>query len=496
MTVVTCNIELNRVEGDLELQVDVEDGRIVDARCIGTLYRGFEQIMIGRAPTDALVITPRVCGICSTSHLYAAVLALEDAWGLPVPPNGTRVRDLCLMAETAQSDARQSFLMFTPDFCNPAYAAHPLAAEAAAAFEPFKGRLHLETLRLSKKLVEVVAIFGGQWPHSSHMVPGGVTSGPDARRLTDALTVIGEVTRWYERSVLGGPLDAWLEVSSLDGLLAWTEARPDAALGLFVRFARSVGLHRSGPGTPHLLSYGSGARRAGFHDGGTGTIEALDHALIAEDVSHSHFRDTGGPRHPWDGETVPALAPGGTAYSWAKAPRYKDRVVQTGPLAQLVVAGDPLVAALFRAEGANTFLRQFARIHRLGLLLRDMAVLIRAMAADLGEPFYLPLPAELPDGDGVGMVEAARGGLGHWVRIRDGLIAGYQIVTPTAFNASPRDTQGRRGHWEESLIGLAVGDLDNPVEVGHLIRSHDPCLVCTVHVTGTPRRFRFGAGAR
>lgn len=85
MSRVTVNIDLNRVEGDLEFQVDLEDGIVVDARCIGTLYRGFEQIMIGRAPRDALVITPRVCGICGTAHLYAATLALEQIANLTPP---------------------------------------------------------------------------------------------------------------------------------------------------------------------------------------------------------------------------------------------------------------------------------------------------------------------------------------------------------------------------------------------------------------------------
>ena len=50
----TVQLDLNRVEGDLEIQVDLEDDVIVDARCIGTLYRGFEQILIGRAPRDPL----------------------------------------------------------------------------------------------------------------------------------------------------------------------------------------------------------------------------------------------------------------------------------------------------------------------------------------------------------------------------------------------------------------------------------------------------------
>jgi hydrogenase large subunit len=80
------------------------------------------------------------------------------------------------------------------------------------------------------------------------------------------------------------------------------------------------------------------------------------------------------------------------------------------------------------------------------------------------------------------------------VRLRDGVVEKYQIITPTAWNASPRDSAGVPGHWEASLVGLEVADADDPIEIGHLIRSHDPCLVCTVHFAqaGAPA----GAGRR
>jgi hydrogenase large subunit len=79
------------------------------------------------------------------------------------------------------------------------------------------------------------------------------------------------------------------------------------------------------------------------------------------------------------------------------------------------------------------------------------------------------------------MMQAARGALGHWVKIQDEKIVHYQIITPTAWNGSPRDEHGARGAWEEALIGTPVKDLENPVEAGHVVRSFDPCLVCAVH---------------
>ena len=90
-------IPLNRVEGDLKIQVEIEDGIVRDAYSVGTMYRGIENLMRGRAPMDSLVITPRICGICTTAHLNAAAKALDMAYNADVPDNGQRVRNITLM---------------------------------------------------------------------------------------------------------------------------------------------------------------------------------------------------------------------------------------------------------------------------------------------------------------------------------------------------------------------------------------------------------------
>ena len=503
MAKVTLDIDLNRVEGDLELQVDLEDGVIVDARCIGTLYRGFEQILIGRAPLDPLVITPRICGICGTAHLYAAVLALEQLGGIRPSEQAAHIRNLCLMAETLQSDLRQTFLFFTPDLCHPRYAGHPMAEEVVGAFAPFKGSVARGCLAISRKVVEIVAIFGGQWPHSTYMLPGGVVQPANRRRLLETGDIMASTRAWFEEAVLGDDLEAWLALDGADAFFAWLEAgraHADGALGRFTRFARSIGLHRIGRGSGHLLSYGvnprpdgtHGGMPAGFYDADAGRVEALDHLRVNEHVRHSWFRNYAGGKHPWDGETIPDYQPGQQRYTWAKAPRYGDKVAQTGPLAELRVAGDPLIAELLDREGDNTWLRQFARLRRAAWTLKAMADTLAALGQVLDQAHYTdPAIKDWPDGDSYGLVEAARGALGHWLRVRNGVIDRYQIVTPTAWNASPRDSGDQPGHWERSLIGLRIDDPDDPVEVGHIVRSHDPCLVCTVHFLGSRKKHRF-----
>jgi hydrogenase large subunit len=497
-------MELNRVEGDMEVKLELDGHTVTDAWCVGTMFRGFEQILAGRDPGDALVIAPRICGICSTSQLYAATSALETAYDQPIAPNGTRIRNLCLMAESVMSDARHSFLMFAPDFCNPAYADHPLRDRAVELFEPpFKGLLARKTVEETKRILAIVIAFGGSWPHSTYMMPGGVTCELDAARLRECDAAIDAYQAWYERSVLGGSSDEWLALETADDLAAWLEvpAHRDSALGVFATFATSIGLEALGRGTPHLLSTGCYydperwqppfAERpcladGGFYDGETDTIEPFSHLEVAEHLRYSRLADPGSPRHPWESETRPDDARE-APYSLAKATRYKDRVVQLGPLADLVLAGDQLTRSLFAAQGPSTWLRQFTRLHRPVAALQDMRRTVAELRAHLGEPTYAPAEPRA-DGDGFGAINAARGSLARWVRIRDGRIDNYQVITPTAWNGSPRDNGGRRGHWEESFVGLEIADLDNPVELFHVVRSHDACLVCTVHVA-RGRRF-------
>jgi len=497
----SVTIPLNRVEGDLEVRADIEDGVVTDARCIGTMYRGFERILVGRGALDGLVITPRICGICGTAHLTAAVRALESIGGLDPPPDAARIRNVALMTEHIQSDIRQGFLMFAADFTNPAYADHEMFDEMVRRFQPFKGKTVVEVIHETKKVLEIVAIIGGQWPHSSYMVPGGIAAVPSASSLIQCKLILRQYRLWYERRILGCRVERLLDLKSRADLDSWLEERDEhrqSDLGTFLRFARAVGIDRLGKGHDTYISYGSlrlpettrirsaDGRHlvpAGFAIGNT--VHPFAQRKVEEHVAHSWFVDYEGGKHPSQGETRPyASGQESNKYSWAKAPRYDERPAETGPLAELVVARSPLFADMVGKEGGNALVRQLARLLRPCQLIPAMETWLSETDAD-GQ-FYIP-PGEITDNEGLGLTEAARGALGHWVRLRDGKIEHYQIITPTAWNASPRDSNGVRGPMEEALVGTKVNDIDNPVEIGHVVRSFDPCLVCTVHVVGRGR---------
>lgn len=497
------HLPLNRVEGDLEIRVELEDGVVTEAWSSGTMYRGFENMMVGRAPLDSLVITPRICGICSTAHLLAAARALDSAAKVKPPDNALRVRNLALMTEQLQNDMRHVFLMFTPDLANPVYREQALFEEACRRYAPFKGETLVEVIRQTKRLMEIVAILGGQWPHSSYMVPGGVVSVPCRNDLLQCRHLLHTYRLWYESRILGCSLERWQALSSEAELDAWLEESPAHAqsdLGFFIRLARQVGLPEIGRGHGNFISFGGlemphetlvtplgqrdeqlGAGRpfipSGFARGLQ--VEPMDQARIAEDTSHSWFKDDTS-KHPFVGETKPYATGGeGQQYSWAKAPRYDGQPAEVGPLAEMIVSGHPLFTDMVGRGGPAVFARELARISRAALWIPAMERWLEEIP-DCQMTFYEP-SAAIESGEGCGLTEAARGALGHWVVIEGGEIVRYQVISPTTWNGSPRDANGVRGPWEEALIGTRVREVEAPVEIGHVVRSFDPCLVCTVH---------------
>lgn len=495
-------LDINRVEGDLRVELDVENGRVKSARCIGTMYRGFEQILLGRDPLDALAITPRICGICSTTHLYAAVTAIEDASGIVPAPAAVRVRNLCLMSETIQSDLRHAVIFAAADFCDPHWAGLDEAGAAQATFAPFTGSAVRETVDYTGRLLKIVGHFGGQWPHSSFMVPGGVTLADCGRQLQASQAIYREVLGWFERSVLGDTLENFLALDTALAFERWRDdpARHGAWLPLYDRLMLAAGLDAVGHSHSLLLTYGTlpsstsvagkpvapvNRMPAGCFDLHTRRQSPSDMEAIAEDVSHAWFHDPdGSARRPAQGITQPAWTQGGQAYSWAKAPRYQGQPAQTGPLALLACAGEPLVLDMLAHGGDSARVRAFSRLRRTALLLREMSVEFSGLLDEFrakGAPVLMRHGTLASEGVGVGLVDAARGALGHWLRIANGRIDGYQVITPTSWHASPRDKDGVCGPIERALEGLPWSEGARPMLVEQVIRSFDPCLVCTVH---------------
>jgi uptake hydrogenase large subunit len=471
----------NRVEGDLEVRLDIDDGIVTSAEVTASLYRGFEQILRGRPALDALTLAPRICGICSVSQSIAAVAALRAVDGARPADNGVFAANLAHAAENAADHLTHFYLFFMPDFARDAYAARPWHPEIAARFKAMQGSAARQVLPARARLLQIMGLLAGKWPHSLAFQPGGTTRAIDLGERVQLLSIIGDFRDFLERTVFSDSIDNVLALDTAAALDKWREGRG----GDFARFlgiADDLALDQMGRIALPLMSYGGYHGHdeplfaRGVFDPARAAAHALDPNEIFEDVAHSWMRDTS--LRPAEAETDPdADKPAG--YSWCKAPRLAGSPVEVGALARQAVDGDSLIRDLLARNGSCVTTRVIARLRETAKLAVAMHDWARAL--DLARPF-LDRTERRGEGAGIGLVEAARGGLGHWIELSGDKIRRYQIIAPTTWNFSPRDRDGTAGPLEQALAGTPVGDDGaRAVAIQHVVRSFDPCMVCTAH---------------
>ncbi|MGE5508421.1 MAG: nickel-dependent hydrogenase large subunit [Chitinophagales bacterium] len=449
---------LNRQNGVTRVEVELAGGRVVEARITNPNLKGFELLLLGRDPNDAPFFSERICGICSSVHAMAASLALEDAYGASPPHNGLLLRNLILGADLLQNHIRHFYLLSLPDWAPlpdrpPLTPRYRLSEQRFTAAEVERLTRNYERgIVAGQQAHALVVVFGTRAPHQQAMLAGGVATRPRAELVAQATALLADLRRFIAEALV-----------------------PDTEL-LASRHAEYFDLGRS---QGNLLSYGMfprpGADGERYYPPGVllgGQREKLDPSQIAEDLTNAWYRNpTGEPQPPLKGRTDPAddLSRG---YSFTKAPRYRGEPMEGGPLARAWLRGD------YR-RGLGAMDRILARSYE----ARQVAEWMNEWLHDLKveEPAYEP-PKVVRKGTGVGLHDAFRGPLGHWLKIRGGRLVHYQIITPSAWELSPRDGRGVRGPAEQALIGTEIADPENPVEIGRILRSFDPCSACSVQL--------------
>jgi len=368
---------------------------------------------------------------------------------------------------------------------------------------------YLEALEWQKEIIKVHAIFGGKNPHPNYLV-GGVPASINLNEVnalnSERLNHVGELIKRARQFVdqvyipdltaIAGFYKDWGAIGGgLENYLSYGDF-PTASYNQpeSFKFPRGIILDRD-------LSK--------VHD-----VDAHDPNQIKEHIKHSWYKYAGGDEaalHPFDGETeLNYTGPEppfdqlnvDQKYSWVKTPRWNDKAMEVGPLARMLVAYasgnkevqevvnstlaalNVPVAALFSTLG-RTAARGLETKLIAGWNLEFYDSLISNIKAGDTTTFTREKwdPSEWPDiSEGVGMTEAPRGALAHFVRIKSGKIDNYQLVVPTTWNASPRDTNGQRSSYEASLIGTPIHDMEQPLEIIRTIHSFDPCLACAVHL--------------
>lgn len=476
----------SRVEGDLEIELEVRDGRVASANVNATMYRGFEQILKGKVAQDALVYAPRICGICSVSQSVAAARALADLVGVVVPPNGQHATNLILATENLADHLTHFYLFFMPDFCCPAYAARSWHGEVLRRFAPQTGEHARLAMAVRQRWLMLLGTLGGKWPHTQSIEPGGSTRAIDVAERVRLLSVIREFRSFLERQLFAAPLELVAGLDSETSLWTWYQQAPMAGdFRCFLTLVRDLGLEGLGLGPGRYLSYGAypqpdgeWALPRGVWQAEGSQLEALDVQGITEDATHAWLLDTDRPMHPYAGVTQPD-ANKAFAYTWNKAPRLNGGVVETGAIARQLASGHGAIRDAVTRHGGTVYTRMLARLLELARVVPMMENWLGALRPAEAYCASFKIPEE---GRGAGLTEAARGSLGHWVVLQRGRIANYQIVSPTSWNFSPRDAGGVPGALEQALVGAPVLEGEKtPVAVQHIVRSFDPCMVCTVH---------------
>lgn len=273
-------------------------------------------------------------------------------------------------------------------------------------------------------------------------------------------------------------------------------------------------------------NFAQGVDKAVFH-----TFEAkdlTDPEVFTEGVEHSwyNYPEKGKDLHPWNGVTKPEFTgpKEGTKtdwkfldengkYSWIKTPKWRGKMAEVGPLSRYIIVYTKVKKGIIQPTWVEKMMvDQIDAVSKLLNLSPEKWMLstvgrtaVRGLEAQvmayIAKYYFEKLVNNIKAGDttvanmekwepsswpklvkGVGLHEAPRGGLSHWVVIKDGKIENYQAVVPSTWNACPRDSKSGYGPYEASMMDTKVKIADKPLEILKVIHSFDPCLACATHL--------------
>ncbi len=524
---------ITRIEGHLKIEVEVDNGKVTNAWSSSQLFRGLEIILKGRDPRDAQHFTQRSCGVCTYVHALASVRCVDNAVGVKIPKNATLMRNLVLASQFLHDHIVHFYHLHALDWVNVANAlsadpkkaakiteqitARPNTAEELKAVQdklgafvnsgqlgPFTNAYflgghdayylpaevdliatahYLEALRLQVKAARGMAVFGAKNPHTQFTVVGGVTNydalKPD--RMAEYVALFEETKKFVEERYIpdllavAGYYKDWAGIGGTTNFMCCGEF-PSDEYDLESRFVK-----------PGVIANRDLANPM-----------SLDSNKIMEHVRHSWYKGSEA-KHPYQGVTDPQYTnyEDRDRYSWMKAPRYDDLSTEVGPLAtclvnyarghegfvgavdmvlnNLGVGPEALFSTLGRTAGRG--IETVVIANQMQAWIDDLSFSVKNNDTKLYEEWEMPDEAE-----GMGWVNAPRGALSHWIKIKGGKIENFQLVVPSTWNLGPRDAQGKLSPVEEALIGTPIVDPKRPVEILRTVHSYDPCIACGVHV--------------
>jgi hydrogenase large subunit len=507
---------VTRIEGHMKVEVEVDDTsrKVTSAKCAATLFRGFETIVLNRDPRDCASILSAICGVCHSDHHLASVRAVENASGLTkysddytyeqtsIPKNAVLARNIVLGADWAYSHAAHLLVLAGPD-----YHLYDLltALNESVVVNNYADLLKWVIIPAQAYMHQLITLWGGKTPHQRASVPGGNPVKPTPDVIVQSKAKLSEFRKIVD---VAAPV-IWNYLTA--------RAADLAALGIGTGNFVSMGAFQDPTGPDGTSKMPSILPRGAILYPSTTPIP-FDPTQITEDTSHSWYDQPPSTAVIGEQTPVPDMSKA-DAYSWAKLPRYSGQACEVGPLAREYVSGIypklgqvihgvmPDVPGLPLNPKGSVFDRMATRAIELVALIGsnnrtpNLQVLGKPLgvslvdvlnalglpekglmeawldAMEVGAPAYTQYQNP-QDAEGIGLWEAPRGSLFHWIKIRSQKVDNYQVIAPTTWNVSPN------GPLEGALVGTPVGQAgtnDDLRPAAHVVRSFDLCLACTVH---------------
>jgi len=415
---------IEKIEGEAKLHFSFEDEKIDFVDIEFLTARNIENILKGKPAQDALVINPRVCGICGHAHLIATVKALESCYkDIKISKKAEIIRELTLTFELIQNHFKWFYLTM-----------RPLMGEDQEI---------LKATYPSQLIAKAIAVFGGQYPHTSYAIVGGVVCDITDMDIIKIKHYIDETVKFFEQNVVKADTKDFLVCDNIEKIFKKNGDLPD----ILKEIKKKKYLHH-GKTYDRFIAFGENSY---FNSGKS------NKTILTKKISLDYVKE-------YENE-----------HSLAKNVTYKDKYFAVGPLARAMINKVPLVKDSHRRFGDNIFSRIIARVCEIPQLLNHSLELIEQL--DLNEPSYIEPSIDIShlSGSGQSAVEAARGSLIHKVELENGIIKNYEIITPTQWNLGT-GTKENPGVSQKAMIGL------QDVKTAELVfKTFDVCSVCTTH---------------
>ncbi|PUE66510.1 nickel-dependent hydrogenase large subunit [Arcobacter caeni] len=445
---------VERIEGEAKLHCTWENNKVKDARIDFLNFRGFEYILEGKSPLDALVYTPRICGICGQAHLKATVDALENIYEninekLQITQKAKLLREIGLNIEIIDSHLKWFYMFILPDIIK-------LDSNDLGIYAPIKGSRWMEAQKSASETIKALAIIGGQWPHTSYMLPGGVMSDPTKLDLVMMQNYLQTAISFFEKSISGVSLENYLTYESVDNL-----ENLGADLKYFKDLSFKYSLEIYGKSHNRFITLGESSlfKRGKIKQR---LVNKLDFSKIVEDSSYSF--------------SINKEENNSQKHTWSKSVSYDESFFETGPLSRAIISNRKFIKDIHKSFEDSAFTRVMARMDEMAFLLFETNNLISLV--DVSELSHIKPKYSLKDVENakaIAVVEACRGSLLHNISIEKGLIKSYDVITPTVWNLGPKN-KTQKGIAQKAIIGTPS------IEIAKIVlRSFDVCSVCTTH---------------